>query len=82
MKTDEFTETAVTFEEPSPVVPIIGILIAILGALSIVVMYRIKHRREFRGPITEEISKKSVSDTKKANKLFTKIKKVRKKWSG
>ncbi|MFX0187673.1 MAG: hypothetical protein ACFE8A_08055 [Candidatus Hodarchaeota archaeon] len=79
VETDEYEETAVTFEEPSPIVPILGIFIAFLGALSIVVLYRHKNKKALKKLTSEKIAKKSKNGTRKPNKLIQKIKKVIKK---
>jgi hypothetical protein len=58
IKTDEYEETAVTFEEPSPIVPILGILLASLGALSLVVIFRYKSKRALKKATADKIMKK------------------------
>jgi len=58
IKTDEYEETAVTFEEPSPIVPILGILLACLGALSLVVIFRYKSKRALKKASAEKLLKK------------------------
>jgi hypothetical protein len=56
--TDEFEETAVTFEEISPIIPILGILLAFLGALSLVVIFRYKSKKAFEKARAEKMLKK------------------------
>ena len=56
--TDEYEETAVTFEGPSPLVPILGILLAFLGVLSLVVILRYRSKRAFKKASAEKLLKK------------------------
>ncbi|MFX0188480.1 MAG: hypothetical protein ACFE8A_12190 [Candidatus Hodarchaeota archaeon] len=56
--TDEYEETAVTFEGPSPLVPILGVLLAFLGALSLVVILRYRSKRAFKKASAEKLIKK------------------------
>ena len=79
IETDEYTEKAAIFEETSLIVPMLGIFMAILGALSIVVIYRHKNKAALKKLTSEKITKKPKSGIKKANKLIQKIRKVRKK---
>lgn len=78
VETDEYEEKATTFEVPSPIIPIIAILIGILSALSILVIYR-RHKNKALKKASSEIIKKSNGDEKKPGKLWQKMKKVIKK---
>ncbi|MFX0139556.1 MAG: hypothetical protein ACFFDN_38295 [Candidatus Hodarchaeota archaeon] len=58
IETDEYTEKATIFEKPSLIIPILGIFIAIIGALSIVVIYRHKRKAALKKVISEKKIKK------------------------
>ncbi|MFX1393851.1 MAG: hypothetical protein ACFFAH_09780 [Promethearchaeota archaeon] len=79
IETEEYHEKAPIFEEPSIIIPIVGIFLGILGSLSIVAIHRHKRKVAIGKHISEKSPKKSKKGLKIGNKLLQKIKKVRKK---
>jgi len=58
IETEEYHEKAPTFEEPSVIIPMVSILLGILGALSIVMIYRHKRKAALKKVTSEKKIKK------------------------